>query len=241
MRRFVLTNLLLLGLSACGSSSTHGYPYAEPNDLMGEEIDRRISQIPFQHREELFNNLIWLSQLGEQAIPALLDGLGHDDPKVRSNCAWVLGKIGDRRTIPDLYKLSQDENEQTRLEVARTLVTMGDVRLAPTLIGGLDSEQVQVRYLCHEALKNFSARDFGFDHLSENMSNRHQAVFRWRNWWSEQSGDSWFAQEYAKENGLNEQGEPLTEAVPAAPDGETEAPRKSPEETSKEGEKTGKN
>ena len=67
---------------------------------MGKEIDHRVAQIPYQHREELFNNLLWLSQSGEQAIPALLVGLEHAEPKVRSNCAWVLARIGDRQNSP---------------------------------------------------------------------------------------------------------------------------------------------
>ncbi len=226
MRRFVLVNLLFLGLAACGSSS-NSIPYAEPNELMGEEIDRRITQIPYQHREELFNNLLWLSQAGEQAIPSLLNGLKHEDPKVRSNCAWVLGKVGDRRTIPELQRVAQDKNEQVRLEVARSLVTLGDMSQAPTLIGGLDSDKVQVRYLCHEALKSSTGRDFDFDHLSENSESRHQSVWRWRNWWSEQSGDSWFAKQYADENGLTESGElVVSPEPPAAPDGETKGPEK---------------
>ncbi|MHC5065586.1 MAG: HEAT repeat domain-containing protein [Planctomycetota bacterium] len=254
MRRFVLVNLLFLGLTACGSSSST-VPYAEPNELMGEEIDRRITQIPYQHREELFNNLLWLSQAGEQALPSLIAGLQHDEPKVRSNCAWVIGKIGDRRTIPDLQKVSQDKNEQVRLEVARSLVTLGDMGQAPTLIAGLDSDKVQVRYLCHEALKLSTGRDFSFDHLSEDVDSRHQAVWRWRNWWSEQSGDSWFAKQYADENGLSETGELVgTPEPPAAPDGETKVPeteKKDPEGESKdptkqesspaEGEKKSKN
>ena len=238
MRRFVLASLLL-GLWACGSSSSFSHPYAEPNDLMGEAIDRRIATIPFQHREELFNNLIWLSQLGEQAIPALLQGLGHEDPKVRSNCAWVLGRVGDRRTISDLSRLADDENEQGRLEVARTLVNMGDMSQVPTLIGGLDSDKVQVRYLCHEALKGSTARDFGYDHLSASKANRRRTVFQWRSWWSEQSGDAWFAKEYAQEYGLDEQGEPVAEP-PAAPDGETETQGKASDKSPAEGEKTGK-
>lgn len=67
---------------------------------MAGEITRRVEQIPYQHREELLQSLMWLAQTGEQTIPALLTGLHHGNPKVRSSCAWVLGRIGDRRVIP---------------------------------------------------------------------------------------------------------------------------------------------
>jgi HEAT repeat protein len=74
---------------------------------MAGEIDQRIEQIPYQHREELLQNLLWLAQTGEQTIPAVLDGLRHDNPKVRSSCAWVLGRLRDRRTIPNLQAAVQ--------------------------------------------------------------------------------------------------------------------------------------
>lgn len=219
----VATALLIVLPAACGSSSSsraEEIPFTEANELMAEEIDRRISQIPFQHREELFNNLLWLAQAGEQALPSLMEGLEHNDAKVRSNCAWVVGQIGDRRTIPTLRKITTDDDQTVRLEAARSLVAMGDMRFATQLIEGLDSDKVQVRYLCHEALKSASGRDFGFDHLTDDIPARTVAAFRWRQWWGESSGDTFFAEQYAAERGLTPEGQ--WAAPGAAPDGETE-------------------
>jgi hypothetical protein len=228
MKCGALSSLVLLGVAACATTSGTETPFAQPNAIMRAEIEHRVSQIPYQHREELFNNLLWLAQTGEQAIPSLLTGLGSGEAKVRSNCAWVLGRIGDRRVIPYLQNVANDAHEFVRLEAARSLVTMGDVKHAPTLIAGLDSEQVQVRYLCHEALKAATGRDFNYDHLSDDALARRQAAFRWRQWWSQQSGDSFFAAEYARQNGIDTQSggtqwsQPM--AAPPMPAGETAAP-----------------
>lgn len=205
---------LLFAFAACSSSAPQtNDDYQHPNSLMAGEIDRRIEQIPFQHRDELVQNLTWLAQTGEQTIPALLQGLRHDSPKVRSSCAYVLGRIGDRRTIPSLQTTARDQDQIVRMEAARTLVLLGDLQWAPQLIEGLDSERKEVRYLCHEALKTSTGHDFGYDHLNQNQTEMKVAVLRWRQWWSDYSGDVYFAQSYQQQNHL--------EAVPAMPMGET--------------------
>jgi len=231
MRRQVL--LALAGLSflvsACGTTAESS-TFAQPNSLMGEEIDNRIAQIPFQHREDLVENLIWLTQTGEQAIPSIIEALQHENPKVRSNCAWVLGQMGDRRTIPFLQRMTNDEDPRVRLEVARTLVLMGDMGQTAVLIEGLDSERKEVRYMCHEALKTASRRDFGYDHLSADVMARNEAAYKWRQWWGEVSGDPYFALAYASEKGLTpSEGMPANapRGMPAAPGGET-APQTEP-------------
>ena len=203
---------LLLVFGGCASTGGVDSPYVKPNSLMAEEIESRVQQIPYQHRDELLQNLMWLAQTGETTIPTLLRGLGNQDPKVRSSCAWVLGRIHDRRTIPQLEASMKDANETVRLEVARTLVGMGDLQPASMLIEGLDSDRKEVRYLCHEALKSATGRDFGYDHLSENETQRRTAVLGWRQWWSEFSGDKFFATTYQDKYHLGQ--------TPASPMGE---------------------
>lgn len=191
---------------ACAACSTTEAPvispYQQPNALMREEIDTRISQIPYQHREELLENLVWLAQTGEQTIPSLLQGLKHDDPKARSSCAWVLGRIHDRRTIPDLQQAMNDGEDGVRLEIARSLVLMGDLQQSPILIAGLDSDRKEVRFMCHEALKTATGHDFGYDHLNQNQQELRTAVLEWRQWWGDYAGDPYFAESYQTEHKL---------------------------------------
>jgi hypothetical protein len=205
---------LLLLLQACSTTETSSNsPFQQPNSLMAGEITRRVEQIPYQHRDELLQNLMWLAQTGEQTVPAVLDGMRHENPKVRSSCAWVLGRIRDRRTIPNLQSALRDGDPSVRLEVARSLVTMGDLQPAPSLIEGLDSDKKEVRYMCHEALKTASGHDFGYDHLNQSETELRLSVLRWRQWWSEYSGDTYFAQSYQRAHNLQPQ--------LAAPAGET--------------------
>ena len=218
MRIAALGAALLIGFAGCSttSSSETDSNYQQPNSLMGVEITRRVEQIPFQHREELLQNLMWLSQAGEQSIPALLQALRHDNPKVRSSSAWVLGRIRDRRTIPNLQAAVRDNDPTVKLECARTLVVLGDLTHSPALIEGLDSERKEVRYLCHEALKTSTGHDFGYDHLNTNKDQMQVSVLRWRQWWGEYSGDTLFATSYQNQHNIK--------LTPAAPAGETQPP-----------------
>lgn len=206
---------VLLALAACSTTDSTESPFVQPNSLMAGEIDRRMEQIPYQHRDELLENLLWLAQTGEQTIPALLQGLRHENAKVRSSSAWVLGRLRDHRTIPNLQGAMRDSDTTVRMEVARTLVLLGDLTWCPNLIEGLDSEKKEVRYMCHEALKSATGHDFGYDHLNQNRTDLQVAVLRWRQWWSEYSGDTFFAQSYQQQHKLD--------AAMAAPMGETKA------------------
>lgn len=207
---------LLFVLQACSTTGPTESPYQQPNVLMGSEITKRIDQIPYQHRDELLQNLVWLVQQGEQSIPATLEGLRNADPKVRSSCAWVLGRMHDRRTIPNLQAAMKDGEPGVRLEVARSLVAMGDLAQSPVLIEGLDSDKKEVRYMCHETLKASTGRDFGYDHLNSNETEMRLSVLRWRQWWGEYSGDALFAQSYQTKYQLqNSVAAPAGETKPA--------------------------
>jgi hypothetical protein len=196
---------LLLFLQACSTTPpASDSPYQTPNSLMSGEITQRVEQIPYQHRDELLQNLMWLAQTGEQTIPAMLQGLRHENAKVRSSSAWVLGRIRDRRTIPALQQAMRDDESSVRMEVARSLVTMGDMAWSPALIEGLDSDKKEVRYMCHEALKTATGHDFGYDHL-QNDGDLRLSTLRWRQWWSEYSGDTMFAASYQQKHGLQPQ------------------------------------
>ena len=76
MRFSLATAWMCLGFAACGSApEVEDSKYVEPNSLMATEISDRIAQIPYQQQMELVNNLEWLAQTGEQAIPLLLEAL----------------------------------------------------------------------------------------------------------------------------------------------------------------------
>lgn len=234
MRIAATAATLLFALASCSTTEQVTVsPYQQPNSLMTAEINQRIQQIPYQHREELVQNLLWLEQTGEQTILALISGLKHEHPKVRSSCCWVLGRLRDRRTVVDLQKVISDKEVSVRMEAARSLVLMGDLEQSPKLIEGLDSDRTEVRYMCHEALKSATGHDFGYDHLNQSQQDLQLAVLRWRNWWGEYSGDQFFAANYEKAHGLNNFAVPggETQKQPSPPQPNPQQPNATPEPT----------
>lgn len=67
MRIAAIGATLLLAFASCSSTPIASEsPFQQPNSLMAGEIDQRIEQIPYQHREELLQNLMWLAQTGSR-------------------------------------------------------------------------------------------------------------------------------------------------------------------------------
>lgn len=178
------------GLQSCASTSNSDF--VSPGEIMEEKIAESIAAIPFQHQQELVDNLLWLAQLGEQAIPAVSEALSAPEPKVRSSAAWVLGRMGDKRSIPFLRKQVSDSNEIVRLEVSRSLLSLGDYSQIPVLIAGLDSELQYVRFLCYDALSNTTGKSFDYDHRISDRGDRAGSVEKWQQWWAAQKKETWF-------------------------------------------------
>ena len=143
MKRTLVLLLPMALVAGCGTTSepTRGSEFAAPNPLLRGEIQKRIDNVPYLHREELLDSLLWLTVQGEVAMDQLLEALGAQDPKIRSSSSWCLGRIGDRRAIPALRQRAEvEEDEVARLELARTLLVLGDFARVPVLIAGLESE-----------------------------------------------------------------------------------------------------
>ena len=48
--------------------------------------------------------------MGEPAVDPLIETLQDEDWKVRGAAAWALGNIGDKKALPELEKLLDDES-----------------------------------------------------------------------------------------------------------------------------------
>jgi len=189
----VVATGVVVALGACGSTSSYeGHDFAKPGEIMAQEINERINRIQYQRKEELISNLVWLKEAGEQAIPALSRALGHRVPKVRSSAAWVLGAMGDKRSIQFLRQHQSDSSPVVRLEVARAMLLLGDYEGVNELINGLESEHSHVRFLCYSALHSATGKEFGYDIQGEDAVARRASVDQWRDWWKKQSTDPMF-------------------------------------------------
>jgi HEAT repeat protein len=156
--------------------------FSEATGFLREEIVQRLDALQYQSGPELITNVNRLAYIGEPAIPFLLAGLTHTSARTRSSCAFVLGNLRDRRTIPALRERLADSVLLVRYEAATALCAMGEGSGYPVLIAGLSDPEIRNRYKAHEALTLLTSLDFGYRHDAD-PATRRMAVLRWEEWW----------------------------------------------------------
>jgi hypothetical protein len=183
MTRLIVSGLVVVLLAGCSGAGGGGgdEDYAEPTAFLAAEIKDRIAALPYQSGEVLYSSLKRLAYIGEPAIPDLLEGLRSEHARTRGSCAYVLGMIRDRRTMPQLRKALEDPLPAVRYEAAASLGNMGDKTGYRTLIEGLSDDDIANRYKSHEALRVLSGADFDYRH-DDPPEERRKAVLRWERW-----------------------------------------------------------
>jgi len=183
----LLALLLAVAVVGCKSSksddkSAEERGFAETtNPMVPARIQARVDNIRYQRGTTLITNLERLVAYGEQAVPICIDGLKSDDAMTRMGCAYVLGRIGDTRTVPDLEAVLQDPVDYVRYEAASQLGTMGSKSGYAVLVEGLSSDRVEYRYKCFEALRDLTGNTFGYVHNAPDEE-RAEAVAKWKDW-----------------------------------------------------------
>lgn len=183
MKRILLISMVMVALVGCESDkhSVDTSDYPEPTAFGRQEIVDRIAALEYQTDSQLYENMLRLAYIGEIAVPFLLDGLSSTHVRVRSSCVYILGLMGDRRTIPALKKALTDPNSEVRYEAATALGNMGDRDGYRVLVGGLSDENIKNRYKAHEALTLLTGISFGYHH-DDPPDLRRQAVLKWEAW-----------------------------------------------------------
>lgn len=166
--------------------------YLKPGPLLEKEIQERIANMPYSRGLKRLANLMRLGDIGEPAIPFLIDALDHEDPEVRAGCIYALGLIDDKRVIPTLRSSLSDPDRNVQLEAAASLLGMGDWKGVSLLITALDSPQRFVRYKSFEALNKFTGLSFQYDFRAEQEA-RAASVAKWQAWWSQKQQDQLLA------------------------------------------------
>ncbi|NDJ34272.1 MAG: HEAT repeat domain-containing protein [Chloroflexi bacterium] len=85
-----------------------------------------------------------LIEIGEPAVPSLLDALSHRSRHVRDAAAYTLGKIGSRAAVFPLIAVLRDPEPAVRKIAAYALGAIEDVRALPALIALLRDRDNQV-------------------------------------------------------------------------------------------------
>ena len=151
------------------------------NPIAAERIQTRIDNIKYQHNQTLLTNLERLVAYGDVAVPFALEGLKSDDAMTRMGCAYILGRVGNPRVVPDLRPLLEDEVALVRYEVASRLGDLGSREGYSVLVDGLEDPNIRNRYNCMKALSEQTGRDFGYKH-NDQPEKRAVAVAQWRAW-----------------------------------------------------------
>lgn len=182
MKRMLIVASLSCLLPSCMSAQkVPEFQAASP--LLQEEIDTLLRELPFRHGPELITTLKRLIYIGEPAVPSLVESLRAAHPKSRSNAAYVLGEIHDRRVIPALRRGLNDSAPDVAYEVAASLLVLGDWSGIPILIDALEDEDPYHRFKAIRVLAEHTHQDLGYDYRSDRQ-NRVAAVGRWENWYA---------------------------------------------------------
>jgi HEAT repeat protein len=182
----LLALLLAVLFVGCKSSdegkSAEERGFAEStNPMVPARIQARIDNIRYQRGTTLITNLERLVAYGEPAVPFCIEGLKNEDAMTRMGCVYVLGRIGDTRTVPNLEETLKDPVDYVRYEAASQLGNMGSKAGYSVLVEGLESERVEYRYKCFEALRELTGHTFGYVHNGPEEE-RAEAVTKWKAW-----------------------------------------------------------
>jgi len=190
MNRILLIGLALLALIGCQNNkdTVDLSDYPEPSTFQKQEIEDRIAALAFQTESQLYRNMIRLGYIGEVAVPYLIGGLESEHVRVRGSCAYVLGLMGDRRTMPALRKAMKDSSKEVRYEAATALGNMGDREGYRVLVEGLYDDDIKNRYKAHEALTLLTKISFGYRH-DDPPELRRAAALKWEAWVDRVSAD----------------------------------------------------
>ena len=98
-----------------------------------------------------------LAQIGEPAIPCLLETLAHEDWLVRLHTVEALGKIKSSTVVDPLLRVMfNDRDSAIRVDAARSLGELGDPRAVEFLITAMRDEDI--RPIAIEALGKIGDR-----------------------------------------------------------------------------------
>ena len=73
-------------------------------------------------------------RFGAVAVDLLVEQLGEDDIDTSKSAAVALGRIGDRRAVPALCALLDEEHRQLWMPVTTALARLGDGRAFEPLL-----------------------------------------------------------------------------------------------------------
>lgn len=99
-----------------------------------------------------------LAEIGEPAVPALINTLKNKNQLVRCGAIEALGGTGNEKAVPHLMDLLKDENDEIRGTTVEALGKIEDARVIPALITILKDKNDEIRRRSASALANFAEK-----------------------------------------------------------------------------------
>lgn len=168
MRGYSWLILLLVLCGALGSgceSDNNDEPIApdppvvnplEPDNALQLEIDALIQLARLPDHPDHVPALEQLADIGESAVPAVLELLDHENKRVRASTIHIFSQMGAAAAgaVPVLNALLLDIDEPLRCDIAYTLGSIRDLTSVPVLIQVLDDVDPIIRACATYALGN---------------------------------------------------------------------------------------
>ncbi|MBM3242164.1 HEAT repeat domain-containing protein [Candidatus Poribacteria bacterium] len=140
---YLLVSFCFLLVAGCGSQDEA----EEQQKELRYYIEQLRAQDMFLSTEAAFK----LADIGEPAVPLLIEALSDENWQVRLNAAVALGQIGDSAAVPALIAALNDEAWEVRANATVALGKMGQT-VVPALIAALKDQDAPVRRNAARAL-----------------------------------------------------------------------------------------
>src|SRR5262249_249313 len=130
MRLAAVTIVGVAGLSACVM-----LPTVSASASSAQRLLALLQGRDYRVEGDVKSALADLRRQGE--VNEVVGALRSPDWETREKAAWILGQIGDRRTVPPLIAAWRQDRSESRSTMAWALGTIGDSRAVSALITSL--------------------------------------------------------------------------------------------------------
>ncbi len=113
-----------------------------------ENLENKKGNISRRAKKDLVD---WGANSVEPLITVVRDWK-NQPADLRVECVDILGEIGDKRAVPVIIDVIDEDRMTMRYNAARALGRIGDKKAAPALIKSLGDEEWEVRFYATEAL-----------------------------------------------------------------------------------------
>ena len=133
-------------------------PVALPRLLEGTKYtDSSVRQICLQMLRDHFRG-------DPKTFAASLNGLKDSNAGIAYECAFFLGKAGNKAAVKPLRELLKHRDDMQRYAAAKSLAELGDKDVIVTLYWGLGDDNYMPRMLCNVGIKALTGKDLNDFH-----------------------------------------------------------------------------